>query len=72
MNCGEYAQMSWLNFRKNCAFNCAIISVSYTHLDVYKRQITDIIHNGELHGKMDQIVVEELHLGKLSLLSFAV
>ena len=35
-------------------------------------KITDIIHNGELHGKMDQIVVEELHLGKLSLLSFAV
>ncbi len=54
------------------SFKMSVWSEEKERYESREYKITDIIHNGELHGKMDQIVVEELHLGKLSLLSFAV
>lgn len=54
------------------SFKMSVWSEEKGRYESREYKITDIIHNGELHGKMDQIVVEELHLGKLSLLSFAV
>lgn len=54
------------------SFKMSVWSEEKGRYESREYKITDIIHNRELHGKMDQIVVEELHLGKLSLLSFAV
>lgn len=35
-------------------------------------RIQDIVGNQELHENWDKVIVEELHLGKMSLMSFAV
>ena len=43
--------MNWLNF--------AAVSVSYTHLDVYKRQVSDII--AHLNGKGIQAVRQTVY-----------
>ena len=54
------------------SFKMSVWSEAKKHYESREYKITDIINNKELHERMDHIVVEEMHLGKLSLLSFAV
>lgn len=42
------------------------------HYESREYRIEEIVKNAELHRQMDSIIVEELHLTKLSLMSFAV
>lgn len=42
------------------------------HYESREYKIEEIVKSAELHRQMDSIIVEELHLTKLSLMSFAV
>lgn len=42
------------------------------HYENREYKIEEIVHSKELHEQMDTIIVEELHLTKLALMTFAV
>ncbi len=54
------------------SFKMSVWSEAKGHYESHEYKITEIINSSRLHEQMDRIIVEELHLGKLALLSFAV